>query len=57
MLLPKKAPKMQQMSVETGPSKEYDESYLNSLIDKAKDSWADVQDADEWLRDLRGADY
>ena len=38
-------------------SQEYDENYINSLIDKAKDSWADVEDADEWLRDLRGADY
>jgi hypothetical protein len=35
-------------------SPDYDESYLNSLISKAKSSWADVSDADEWLRELRG---
>jgi hypothetical protein len=33
---------------------DYDESYLNSLIGKAKSSWADVGNADEWLRELRG---
>jgi hypothetical protein len=36
---------------------DYDEAYLNSLIEKAKTSWADVADADEWLRELRGAAY
>ncbi len=33
---------------------DYDENYLNSLINKAKSSWSDVGDADEWLRELRG---
>jgi len=34
---------------------EYDDTYLNSLINKAKVSWAGVNDADVWLRELRGA--
>ncbi len=32
----------------------FKEDYINSLIKKAKNSWADVNDADEWLRNLRG---
>ena len=35
-------------------SNDHDEKYLNSLIDKAKDSWSDVIDPDEWVRELRG---
>lgn len=31
----------------------FDGEYLNSLINKAKKSWIDV-DADEWLLNLRG---
>jgi hypothetical protein len=33
---------------------DYDETYLNELINKASGSWADVADADEWLHELRG---
>jgi len=36
---------------------EYNESYLNNLILKASESWSDVNDVDEWLRELRGAAY
>jgi hypothetical protein len=32
---------------------DYDEHYLNSLIGKAKESWADVEDTDAWVRELR----
>ncbi len=32
----------------------YDESYIQSLIQKAKKSWSDVPDADEWLENIRG---
>ncbi len=32
----------------------FKEDYLNSLIKKAKRSWADVPDADEWLQNTRG---
>ena len=31
----------------------YDESYLQKLINKAKDTWKGI-DADKWLKDLRG---
>ncbi len=30
------------------------EEYIKSLIQKAKKSWSDVSDADEWLQDVRG---
>ena len=30
------------------------EEYIKSLIQKAKKSWSDVSDADEWLQDIRG---
>jgi len=36
---------------------DFDEPYLNSLIEKAKSSWADIGDVDEWLHELRGAAY
>ena len=36
---------------------DYDEKYLNALINKATTSWADVNDADAWLHELRGATY
>lgn len=36
---------------------ENDETYLNTLIEKAKNSWADVADVGAWLRNLRGATY
>jgi hypothetical protein len=32
----------------------YDESYLNRLIEKARASWANGADVDEWLGDIRG---
>ncbi len=38
-------------------SPDYDEKYLDSLIDKAQSVWADVPDADAWLRELRGETY
>jgi len=38
-------------------SEDYDEKYLQTLIAKAKNSWSDVHDADEWLHELRGATY
>jgi len=31
----------------------YDEDYLQNLIQKAKSSWSDVKDADEWLKQMR----
>jgi hypothetical protein len=30
------------------------ESYLRSLIDKARKSWSDVEDVDSWIQDIRG---
>jgi hypothetical protein len=33
---------------------QYDESYLNRLIEKARVSWADITDVDEWLGNIRG---
>lgn len=38
-------------------SPDYDDNYLDSLIDKAQNAWADVPDADIWLHELRGATY
>jgi len=35
----------------------YDEKYLNSLMDKAEETWVDIDDPDEWLHELRGASY
>jgi hypothetical protein len=32
----------------------YKEDYIESLIKKAKNSWGNVKDADEWLSNLRG---
>lgn len=32
----------------------YREDYIQSLIKKAKKSWSDVKDADEWLQTIRG---
>ncbi|MFZ1280409.1 MAG: hypothetical protein WAR59_06205 [Ignavibacteriaceae bacterium] len=32
----------------------YKEDYIKSLIKKAKNSWGNVKDADEWLSNLRG---
>ena len=32
----------------------YDERYLFRLIKKAKQSWTEIADIDEWLRELRG---
>ncbi len=34
----------------------FDEEYLQKLRDKAKDSWKDVVDPDEWLQQLRGTE-
>ena len=34
----------------------YQEDYLTGLINKARESWMGIKDADEWLSDLRG-DY
>jgi hypothetical protein len=36
---------------------DYDERYINSLIEKATSSWAGVGDIDEWLHELRGDAY
>ncbi len=33
----------------------YDEKYLNSLIDKASESWSQIKDKDSWLRNIRGS--
>jgi len=35
----------------------YDEGYLKKLIDKASNTWRDIADPDEWVRELRGAPY
>jgi hypothetical protein len=35
-------------------SSDYDANYLNSIISQAKNSWADIGNADEWLRELHG---
>lgn len=32
----------------------YDESYLQTLIAKARSTWEDVPDVDAWVRDIRG---
>ena len=40
--------------VDYSPS--YKEDYLTGLINKARESWVGIKDADEWLSDLRG-DY
>ncbi len=32
----------------------YKEDYIKSLIKKAKSNWSDVNDADEWLQNVRG---
>ncbi len=32
----------------------YKEDYIKSLIKKAKSSWGNIKDADEWLNNLRG---
>jgi len=34
----------------------YDEEYINTLIRSAGKNWKDIQDPDQWLRELRG-DY
>jgi hypothetical protein len=34
----------------------FDENYLKNLIQKARSSWSDVKDADEWLQTIRGYD-
>ncbi|MGB0745064.1 MAG: hypothetical protein ACPGSB_11130 [Opitutales bacterium] len=34
--------------------KDYDEDYINALIEKGTRRWADVPDANAWLRELRG---
>jgi len=38
--------------VDYNPS--YKEDYIKSLIKKAKKSWSEVDDADEWLQNVRG---
>jgi hypothetical protein len=43
---------LQNAEVDYNPS--YKEDYIKSLITKAKKSWADVKDADEWLENVRG---
>jgi hypothetical protein len=37
-------------------STDYDEAYLEALIEKGTRRWADVPDANAWLRELRGAE-
>jgi hypothetical protein len=37
-----------------GYNPSYKEDYIKSLITKAKKSWSDVKDADEWLGNVRG---
>lgn len=32
----------------------YNESYLDTLIEKSSPNWSDISDADSWLRELRG---
>jgi hypothetical protein len=32
----------------------FDKGYLDDCIGRAKDSWADIKDTDEWLREMRG---
>ena len=32
----------------------FNEDYINALIHKARNSWADVHDADDWLQNVRG---
>lgn len=32
----------------------FDSKYLNGLISKAKENWKSINDADEWLQNLRG---
>jgi hypothetical protein len=34
--------------------KDYDDDYINALIEKGTRRWADVPDGNAWLRDLRG---
>lgn len=36
---------------------DYDESYLNSLIEKSRETWRDIENPEEWIRELRGAIY
>jgi len=33
----------------------YDEAYLNTLIEKASQSWAKIIDKDKWLKEIRGS--
>ncbi len=33
---------------------EYSETYLDGLMKKAAPAWSDIQDADQWLEDIRG---
>ncbi len=33
----------------------YDEEYLNTLIEKASQSWAKINDKDAWLKEIRGS--
>jgi len=35
----------------------FDEVYLNNLIGKASKKWANIQNPDAWLREIRGGDY
>jgi len=35
-------------------SSNYNETYLNKLIAKARKSWSDVHDVDKWVSDIRG---
>ena len=37
--------------------KNFDEIYLNSLIEKASKKWNHIKDPDAWLRELRGGAY
>ena len=32
----------------------YDDVVLNQLIDKASASWANIENKDNWLQDIRG---
>jgi hypothetical protein len=38
------------------PQQELDINYLDKLIERASESWAEVNDSDEWLNKLRGYD-
>jgi hypothetical protein len=38
-----------------GHTTEYDEQYLDRLIEKASKTWSGIKDKDEWLQNIRGS--